>query len=329
MVNLCHVDGGFFLLATSHNMIFPPPLAAGARIAIVAPASQVGRESIEKGIGILTRWGYEVRRGNYLYARHGQFAGNDDERLADLQQALDDPGIRAVIMARGGYGTTRIMDRLNFVAFSDLPKWIVGFSDITALHAQLLRQGVASIHGPMPGYYHRKGSELSAERLRRLLSGSADDFNVAHHSYNIPGSATGRLFGGNLAIVSHLAGTPSSIDTSGKILLLEDVGEYLYNIDRMMVQLKRSGALSDLAGLIVGQFNEMKDTKIPFGKNAYEIIADHVSGYGYPVAYSFPVGHVDENYPFVEGAMASLSVGAGGSSLKFPKGQIPPAIPPV
>jgi muramoyltetrapeptide carboxypeptidase len=303
-------------------MIFPPPLVPGAQIAVVAPASQVNKGSIEKGIEVLEQWGYRIYRGEALYSQHGQFAGADAIRLADLQNVINDPDVSAVIMARGGYGTTRIMDRLDFTALINHPKWIVGFSDITALHAHLQQLGLASIHGSMPGFYHLAEAQASTESLRRLLCGSLDDFHIPPHDLNRPGLADGKVVGGNLAIISHLIGTRSALDTEGKILLLEDVGEYLYNIDRMMVQLRRSGLLANMAGLVVGHFNELKDTKIPFGKDVLEIISEHVSDYDYPVAFGFPVGHTEENFPFVEGAYAELRVEERVCSLRFAKEQI-------
>jgi muramoyltetrapeptide carboxypeptidase len=181
----------------------------------------------------------------------------------------------------------------------------------------------------MPGFYHRPGAQRATESLRRLLSGDPEDFQIPGHECNRRGSATGTLVGGNLAIISHMIGTSSCFSTAGKILLLEDVGEYLYNIDRMMVQLRRSGLLTDLAGLVVGHFNELKDTKIPFGREVYDIIADHVSSYGYPVAFGLPIGHVDANYPFIEGASVELEVSRQACNLRYLKEQIRPAGPQV
>lgn len=299
-------------------MIYPAPLKNGDSVAIIAIASLVSRDTIEPGITILESWGLSVRRGVHLYDRYGSFAGTDADRLYDLQQALDDPEIKAVFIARGGYGTTRIMDQIQLKSLRKHPKWIIGFSDVTALHAHLFGKGFIGLHGSMPGYYAKKNAQLSTDHLRRVLFGEWLSIKAPVHALNRMGEATGRIVGGNLAIISHLIGTGSDVDTKGNILFLEDIGEHLYVIDRMMVQLKRTGKLKGLAALVVGYFSKIKDTKPAFGKSALEIIREHVEEYDYPVAFNFPIGHEDDNFPLPIGHKSSLSVREKmGSVLKF------------
>jgi len=299
-------------------IIYPAPLKKGDYVAVTAIASLVSRDKIEPGIKILENWGLNVLRGAHLYDRYGSFAGTDTDRLYDLQQVLDDPEIKAVFIARGGYGTTRIIDRIQLSLLKKHPKWVVGFSDITALHAHLFVNGFIGMHGPMPGYYASEKYQLSTDHLRSILFGEWLPIQAPEHPLNRIGDAKGRLLGGNLAILSHLIGTRSDVDTKGSILLLEDIGEYCYAIDRMMVQLKRTGKLNELAGIVVGHFSNIKDTKPPFGKSALEIIREHVEEYDYPAAFNFPVGHENENFPIPIGHPSFLSVREGlGSVLKF------------
>jgi muramoyltetrapeptide carboxypeptidase len=262
----------------------------------------------------LRAWGLAVATGEHLFARHHQFAGTDAQRLADLQRALDDPETAAIICARGGYGTTRIVDQLDFTAFLRQPKWLVGYSDITTLHLHLHRLGVESLHATMPLLFNRD-TPPSIESLHNLLFGGEMDYPVAPHRLNRPGEGSGVLVGGNLALLASNVGTASDVDTQGKVLFLEDINEYLYSLDRMMVQLKRSGKLAGLAGLVVGHFTDSKDNDIPFGKDPYEIVDDAVREYGFPVCYGFPVGHEPENLAMPCGRTVHLTVGPGRVTL--------------
>lgn len=230
-------------------------------------------------------WGFRVIEGKTLGTGDGYFSGTDEERAADLQRMLDDDQVDAILCARGGYGVGRIIDRLDFSNFRKHPKWLIGFSDITVLHAHILsRCGVATIHGPMAGAFAGGGwSKPSVQSLHRALRGLKSDHACEPHPLNRLGTASGVLFGGNLSLLAHLVGTPSEVDLRGKILFIEDVGELLYNIDRMMHQLHRSGRLSGLAGMIVGGFTECRDTERPFGKEVLAIISDILAGYDYPV----------------------------------------------
>ena len=298
---------------------FPAFLKPGDKIGIVAPASIVKYENVLPGIKLFTeQWGLEVVEGKTLKTSFNQFSASDDDRLADVQQMLDDPSIKAIIAARGGYGCSRIVDRLSFNQFLQHPKWIVGFSDLTAFLAMTFQLGYASIHAPMAKTITCTGAEAAAESLKQMLFGEMPAYDVPAHALNHPGNATAQVVGGNLCLLAHMIGSETEIDTDGKILFIEDVNEYLYNHDRMIIQLKRAGKLNKLAGLVVGQFTDMKDNNSPtFGKDSYEIIAEHVAEFGYPVCYNFPVGHVSDNRAMGVGMEAALSVSEHGVQLRF------------
>jgi len=276
----------------------PPSLHPGDTIAIVCPAGYLPREQAQTCIETLQHWGYAVKPGPTLGgASDNYFSGDDDERLADLQNALDNPDIRAILCGRGGYGLSRIIDRIDFTRFRQSPKWIIGYSDITVLHAHIEAHfSIATLHAPMAAAFNDGGAGgpyvLS---LRQALAGEKTAYECPSHPFNRVGQTTAPLTGGNLALLAHLAGSSSAVRTEGKILFLEDVGEYLYNIDRMLHQLKRSGRLAGLAGLLLGSFSGLKDTTRPFGATVEEIIRDCIKEYDYPVAYGFPVGHAKEN----------------------------------
>ena len=256
--------------------------------------------------------------GQTLKTSFNQFSASDEDRLADVQQMLDDPSIKAIIAARGGYGCSRIVDDLNFDHFLKNPKWIVGFSDLTAFLAKTFQLGYASIHAPMAKSITTTGSEMAAESLRQMLFGELPSYHVPAHPLNRTGHATAPVVGGNLCLLAHMIGSETEIDTDGKILFIEDINEYLYNLDRMMIQLKRSGKLANLAGLVVGQFTDMKDNNSPtFGKDSYQIIEEHVAGFGYPVCYDFPVGHVGDNRAMGVGMEAAFDVSEGAAALRF------------
>ena len=292
-------------------MIIPPYLKPGDTIAIVCPAGFMAREKAQTCIETLQQWGYRVRIGATLGGdSDNYFSGTDDERLADLQQALDDPDVNAILCGRGGYGLSRIIDALDFTRFRQKPKWVIGFSDVTVLHAQLFAQcDMASLHSPMASAFNDGGATSEGVlSLRRALTGEPAAYTCAAHPFNRRGRATATLVGGNLSILAHLTGSPAEIDTRGKLLFLEDVGEYLYNIDRMLIQLKRSGKLTELAGLLVGGFTELKDTTRPFGATVEQIIRDTVSDYNYPVCFGFPVSHGGDNVALKVGVMHTLVV---------------------
>jgi len=301
------------------KIIIPPYLKKGDTIGIVCPAGYMPKEKMKTCIQALQRdWGFKVREGKTLGSGDNYFSGSDEERLADLQQMLDDTTVKAVLCARGGYGVGRIIDRIDFNGFRKFPKWIIGFSDITVLHAHIhTRYNIASLHAPMAGAFQNGGDKNEfVLSLQKALTGKKANYGSSVHPFNHPGKATGVLVGGNLALISHLVGTPSDLNTKGKILFLEDVGEQLYNIDRMLYQLKRSGKLDKLAGLVIGGFTDCKDTDRTFGKTAYEIIHDLVKEYKYPVCFGFPVSHEKENYALKVGGTYTLSVSRNRVSLK-------------
>lgn len=293
------------------------PLKAGDKVAIVALARKVAMADLAPAINILNSWQLEVVLGPSIGASFHQFAGPDDLRLTDFQAMLDNPEIKAIFSARGGYGTTRFLDQVDFTLFRQQPKWLVGFSDVTALHCHVHRFNVESIHGTMPALFAQPGAEAAVNSLRQVLFGEDISYNCLPHPLNKNGQASGVLIGGNLSLLVTGLGTASDIDTTGKLLFLEDLDEYLYHLDRMMVQLDRAGKLAPLAGLLVGSMSDMKDNAVPFGKNAYEIIREHAGKYGYPVGFNFPTGHEPLNLALVCGRPARLAVNPTQTTLHY------------
>jgi muramoyltetrapeptide carboxypeptidase len=298
--------------------IIPPYLVKGDTIGIVCPGGYMPKDKAETCIRVLAEWGFKVKAGSTLGSRFNYFSASDDQRLEDLQQMLDDHSINAILCGRGGYGVGRIIDRISFKKFKKNPKWIIGYSDITVLHSHIFsRLKIASLHSPMAAAFNDDEYKNEyIQSLRGVLIGEKPKYVCEVSPYNNSGDATGKLVGGNLSLLAHLIGTRSDVDTEGKILFLEDVGEYIYNIDRMLYQLKRSGKFTKLAGLIIGGFTEVKDTVIPFGKDIYEVIYDIVKDYDYPVCFKFPVGHMRENYVLKVGAQYKLHVGKKMVSLE-------------
>src|SRR5262245_44806226 len=289
----------------------PPYLKPGDCIGLVCPSGYMAMEKAQTCINTLQEWSYKVKLGNTVGSSStSYFAGTDKERLTDLQTMIDDDEVNAVLCARGGYGMGRIIDRIDFKKFKKQPKWIVGYSDITILHSHLYSNYyISSLHSPMAGAFNDEGYKNEfVLSLKNALEGKKSKFSCPVHPLNRKGEAIGELIGGNLALLAHLVGTDSDIKTKGRILFIEDTGEYLYNIDRMLYQLKRSGKFSKLAGLIVGGFTDIKDTDRPFGQTAYEIIRDVVREYDYPVCYGFPVSHGKENYALKIGVGYKLEV---------------------
>lgn len=285
-----------------------PPLRKGDKIAIVSTARKISRQEIQPAIDTFREWGLKVNLGKHIFNENHQFAGTDEQRLADFQQALDDDSVNAIICARGGYGTVRLVDKVDFLKFKAKPKWIAGYSDATVLHSHIHANfGIETLHATMPINFKTNTNE-ALESLRAALFGENSKFHIPCSELNRNGTAEGALVGGNLSILYSLIGTKSDIDTGGKILFLEDLDEYLYHLDRMMMNLKRAGKLSGLAGLVVGGMTEMNDNEVPFGKTAEEIIWEHVQEYDYPVCFGFPAGHIDDNRTLILGRRAMLSV---------------------
>lgn len=296
----------------------PPYLKKGDTIGIVAPAGYMASEKMQTCINVLEDWGYNIRLGATAHSNsQNYFSGTDEERLYDLQQMLDDRSVSAVLCARGGYGISRIIDQLSFKRFKKHPKWVIGFSDVTVLLSHIYsRFKIASLHAPMAAAFNEgEFNNPYVRSLKDALEGTPAVYECTPHDFNTPGEATGELVGGNLTLLAHVIGSRSDFSTKHKILFLEDIGEYLYNIDRMMVQLKRAGKFDKLAGLVIGGFTDNKDTERPFGKTAYEILYDHVKEYDYPICFNFPVSHEKENYALKVGGHYTLRVGENGVSL--------------
>jgi muramoyltetrapeptide carboxypeptidase len=289
----------------------PPYLKKGDTIGITCPAGYMAKEKAQTCIDTLQNWGYEVMVGKTLGSNsENYFSGTDVERLNELQAMLDDDSIKAILCGRGGYGVGRIIDEIDFTKFKRKPKWIIGFSDITVLHCHLYSKlKFASLHAPMASAFNNDGFKNEyVQSLQKALSGKKANYKSPSHSFNKPGIATGELVGGNLALLTNLIGTASDINTKNKILFVEDIGEYIYSIDRMLYQLKRSGKLENVAGLIIGGFTDMKDTERPFGKTVYEAINDIIKDYNFPVCFNFPVSHTKENYALKVGMAYKLSI---------------------
>lgn len=309
----------YFLSIHSYSqkkMIIPPYLKKGDTVAIVCTARKFFPEDAKPAMELLESWGLKVRLGNTIGLDSCQLGGTDAERAADFQQQMDDENIKAIWCARGGYGTVRIIDQLNFKKFKKHPKWIMGFSDVTVLHSQLNQEGVASLHSIMP-FTVPKAPEEVKETLRKALFGEAIEYKVPSVSYNILGKAKGELVGGNLSILYSLLGSKSSIDTKGKILFIEDLDEYLYHVDRMMYNLKRNGYFEELRGLIVGGMTDMHDNEIPFGQNAVQIITAIAQEYNIPVAFDFHAGHQKDNRTLILGSQVEFVVNEKEVALKF------------
>ena len=293
-----------------HELITPPALKEGDTIAIVAPARWVSVEEMQPAIDILAQWGLKTVVYNQSYKQQNQFAGTEEERIVAFQDALDNCDIKAILCARGGYGSIKLLPHLQFRNFLKNPKWIIGFSDITAIHSHVNHNvGVKTIHAPMA--LHFKDSDMLVESLRNLkqiLFGEKIQYNISSHSLNRSGVASGILCGGNLSVLYSLRGTPADQIPNHSILFLEDLDEYLYHIDRMMMNLKYGGILKTLSGIIVGAFSDMKDNSTPFGKTAEEIILSAVKEYDFPVVFGFQAGHVKENLPLIMGNNIQLLV---------------------
>ncbi|MBS1933145.1 MAG: LD-carboxypeptidase [Bacteroidetes bacterium] len=300
-------------------IITPPYLKPGDTIGIVCPAGYMNTDKAQTCINTLKDWGYVVKTGKTVGGSSSNyFSGTDEERLEDIQEMMDDDNVHAILCARGGYGTGRIIEQLGFKKFRQQPKWIIGYSDVTVLHSHIYSNyNISTLHAPMASAFNDEGYKNEfILSLKNALEGKKIKYEIPVHEFNKKGEAVGEMVGGNLSLIAHLTGSSSDIKTKGRILFLEDVGEYLYNIDRMFYQLKRSGKLAKLAGLIIGGFSESKDTERPFGKSVYEIIRDVIEEYDYPVCYGFPVSHEKENYALKVGVGYKLKVGKNKVALE-------------
>ncbi|HEX5553614.1 MAG TPA: LD-carboxypeptidase [Chitinophagaceae bacterium] len=291
-------------------MNIPPCLKPGDLIGVTCPASRMERQAAEYAAGVLASWGFQVRIGETVGGQFHNFSAPDNRRLRELQGMLNDDAIKAILFGRGGYGVIRLLDQLDFSHFKKHPKWLCGYSDITALHMHIYKCfGIATIHSLMcSGITADTHDDPYVDSLRRVLMGEDPRYEFPAHSLNRNGESSGELIGGNLSLLACLSGTISQPDTAGRLLFIEDIGEYRYAVDRMMFNLKRSGWLNNLQGLLVGGFTGSRETDEPFGQTEYEIIYDKVKEYDYPVAFGFPAGHQKENYTLKMGTPCTMKI---------------------
>lgn len=294
-------------------MIYPSFLKANDKVVILSPSGKIETQWVEGLKAMLESYGLVVSVAEHAFCAKGRFAGTDDDRVQDLQKAINDAQVKAIFCSRGGYGLARIIDKIDFSALKSAAKWIVGFSDVTALHNALSRVGVASIHGIMAKHITLKAEGL--DNLMTMLFGGEVAYETPAHEFNKVGEAEGELIGGNLSVLYGLRGTPFDLDYKGKILFIEDLGERLYHIDRMMQNLRLGGVFEQISGLVVGQFTDI-DEDDSFSGGVYGVIRDAVKDYNIPVCFNFPVGHVDNNQPLKMGANYKLEVLKDKSILK-------------
>lgn len=297
-------------------MIIPPFLKAGDTVALVCTARKFSEKDAQPAIELLESWGLKAKLGHTIGLDNFQLGGTDEERATDFQAQLDDENVKAIWCARGGYGTVRIIDALDFTKFKKHPKWIMGFSDVTVLHSQLNIERVASLHSIMPFTVPNAPEEVK-DTLRKALFGETISYSIPSKSYDVKGTASGELVGGNISILYSLLGSKSAIDTKDKILFIEDLDEYLYHIDRMMYNLKRNGYFENVKGIIVGSMTDMHDNEIPFGQNEVQIITEIAKEYQIPIAFQFPVGHQSDNRTLILGKQVDFEVNDKEVKLQF------------
>ena len=309
---------GFFIQTTQaqRKMITPEFLHKGDTVGILATARKIDLVNLQPAVKLLESWGLKVVIGKTIGKSDNQLAGPDWQRATDLQDMLDDPKIKAVWAAKGGYGTVRIIDRIDFTQFQKKPKWIVGFSDVTVLHSQINSMNIETLHS-IVAVSAKTATPEAIESLRKALFGEKLEYKMADHPYNKNGKAKGEIVGGNLSVLYSILGSKSEVDTKGKILFIEDLDEYLYHIDRMMMNLKRNGYFDGLKALVIGGMTEMNDNEIPWGKDALQIIQDVLKDYKFPIIYNFPAGHTKDNRAMILGKTVSIEVTDTGSTVKF------------
>ncbi len=293
-------------------------LKKGDSVGIVCTARSFSSEEAETAIQLLNEWGLKAVLGKTIDCNNHQLGGSDEERANDFQEMLDNPNIKAIWIARGGYGTVRIIDKIDFSKFKQKPKWIIGFSDITVLHSHIHNLGIATLHAIMP-FSVPKASFEAKETLRKALFNEEYKFEIESDYSNKIGKAEGELIGGNLSIIYSLLGSVSSVNTSGKILYLEDLDEYLYHIDRMFYNLKRNGYFENVKGLIIGGMTDMHDNSIPFGYDVKQIIREITKEYDFPICFEFPAGHISDNRALKLGTKVSLEINTNKTNLKYIK----------
>ncbi|MBJ7882079.1 S66 peptidase family protein [Gelidibacter salicanalis] len=304
-----------------HTLVRPPYLKVGDTVAIVAPSGILKNRTaeIKRAQDLLSSWGLHTVLGTHLFADGNHFAGTDAERCADFQEAMDDPTISAIWAARGGYGTIRIIDKLDYTKFRKNPKWVIGYSDITALHSQLNVEGFESMHAMMAVSVTENLEDIkeTVQTLKDALFGKPLAYSLESSTYNKIGTVTGPLVGGNLSLLYSMLGSKTSIDISGSILFIEEVGEYAYSVDRMLQSLKRAGYFDNCKGVIVGDFSKVRKNTTPWGTSMEQLILDALSEYNFPIAFKMPAGHEDDNRALIFGRTVELSVGKEASTVKF------------
>lgn len=303
-------------LHAQHKMTTPTYLKKGDTVAILATARKIDEPTLQPAIKLLESWGLKVVLGKTIGREENQLAGADWYRATDFQEMLDNPNVKAIWAAKGGYGTVRIIDRIDFTNFKKNPKWIMGFSDVTVLHSHINKMNIETIHSMM-ALSTKTASAQAIETLRKSLFGEVLSYKTAAHAFNRVGKASGEIVGGNLSVLYSILGSESETNLDGKILFIEDLDEYLYHIDRMMMNLKRSGKLSGIKALVIGGMTSMNDNDIPWGKNSFEIIQDIVKEYKFPILYDFPAGHIKDNRALIFGRNVSVDITASSATLQF------------
>ncbi|MDR2814839.1 MAG: LD-carboxypeptidase [Prevotellaceae bacterium] len=301
-------------MSSDVKFVRPAGLKAGDTVGICAPARKVSGDDLRQAVQVVESWGLRVRLSENLFAGCSMLAGSDEQRAADVQALIDAPDVSAILFARGGYGCARLLQKLDFSGLKKAPKWLAGYSDITVFHLALYRLGVESLHAAMPFKFT---DAASVDSLRAALFGQDVSRELAPHELNVKGTATGRLTGGNLSIIYSLQATPCELLSDGAVLFVEDVDEYLYHVDRMMLNLALSGRLGKLKALLVGGMTEMKDSVGGYGKSAYEIISEHARPLNIPVAFGFPAGHQDPNVALCMGREVQLEVSDKRALLRY------------
>ena len=305
------------------ELIQPPYLKAGDTVAIVAPSGILkSREGeVQQAVALLKSWGLHADVGKHVFSKADHFAGTDDERCADLQNAMDDPKISAIWCARGGYGTVRLLDKLNYTEFKKNPKWIIGYSDITALHNQVHNEGFQSLHALMCVSLTKDLNDIkeTVATFKSAIFGKPENYTLKGSRYNKVGETSGELVGGNLTMLHTMLGSETSIDTSGKILFIEEIGEYKYHIDRMLQSLKRAGYFDNLKGLVVGDMTKMRKNTTLWGTSVEQLILDALEDYDFPIAFNMPAGHEKDNRALVLGRIVDLKVTKESASVVFKK----------
>ena len=287
--------------------IRPISLKDGDSIGIVSTARKISKTELKPALELFKSWGLKVVLGKHLFGNHNQFSGTIEERSSDMQKMFDNKSIKAIVCARGGYGTVQIIDELDFTIFKENPKWIVGYSDVTVLHSHLNTLGYQSLHASMPINF-QDNTEKAIASLKNSLFGKEIKYEISSHPLNRSGKGQGELIGGNLSILYSLLSSSSQVDFNGKILFIEDLDEYLYHVDRMLMNFKRNQSLSQLKGIIIGGMTKMHDNEVPFGKSLEEIIFDAVKEYDFPICFNFPAGHLKDNQAIQFGQSATLEV---------------------